>query len=284
MNVAQLFISYASNDRNFVDRLAGGLTMAGHDVWFDRDLDAGSFREQILARLTLAQVAIVVWSARSKQSRYVIDESERAVSRGILLPIRMDDTDLPLGFGGLQTFDLSSWSGRADDPKFTVILDQIDKILKTPAASRGRPAVPFIAKSLLLAGFVAAICAPALAWLYAVRNGSASTPHLYSILQAFVLAAVCTTPVMLWCGFEVGRFGLSHAAPILRRAIGIYAISAVVSLALVAAAVVGGVTTGPTPAAALGQIFFVALPATLTLGAFITLLKAAVYLIKKLRM
>ncbi len=206
------------------------------------------------------------------------------MSRGILLPIRMDDTDLPLGFGGLQTFDLSSWSGQPDDPKFTVILDQIDKILKNPTASRGRPAVPFIAKSLLLAGLVAAICTPALAWLYAVRNGSASTPHLYSILQAFVLAAVCTTPVMLWCGFEVGRFGLSHAAPILRRAIGIYAISAVVSLALILAAVVGGVTTGRTPAAALGQIFFVALPATLTLGAFITLLKATAYLIKKLRM
>ena len=89
---------------------------------------------------------------------------------------------------------------------------------------------------------------------------------------------------MLWCGFEVGRFGLSHAAPILRRAIGIYAIAAVVSLALVAAAVVGGVTTGRTPAAALGQIFFVALPATLTVGVVITLLKATAYLIKKLRM
>ena len=54
MNVAQLFISYASNDRNFVDRLAGGLTLAGHDVWFDRDLDAGPYRDQILKRLTLA--------------------------------------------------------------------------------------------------------------------------------------------------------------------------------------------------------------------------------------
>jgi hypothetical protein len=282
--MAKLFVSYASDDRNFVDRLAAALDLAGHEVWFDRDLNAGSFRDQILEQLTLAEVAIVVWSARSKQSRYVIDESERAVARGVLLPIRIDNTDLPLGFGGLQTFDLSSWSGRADDPKFTLILDRIKKILKNPTASPERPAVPFIARSLVLAALLAAICAPALAWLYAVKSSHKdSTMQLLSLLQAFALASVCTAPVMLWCGFEVRRFGLSHFVPILRRALGIYAISAVLALAFVALAVVRGETTGLTPAAVVGQIFFVALLATLTLGALIAVLKALNYLIHKLR-
>lgn len=282
--MAKLFISYAREDRNFVDRLAAALTLAGHGVWFDRDLDAGSFREQILAQLTQAETAIVVWSARSKQSRYVVDEAERAVARDVLLPIRIDDADLPLGFGGLHTFDLSAWSGREDDPKFTLILDQIEKILKNPATPRGRPAVPFITRSLVLAVSLAAICAPALAWLYTVKKGDTATVDLHALAQAFALGAVCTIPVLLWCGFEVGRFGLSHSAPILRRALGIYAISAIVALALIAVAIVGGVATEPTPAAALGQIFFVALAATLALGAFIAMLKATGYLIKKLRM
>jgi hypothetical protein len=282
--VARLFISYASNDRNFVDRLATTLTLAGHDVWYDRDLVAGSFREQILAQLTQAEAAIVIWSARSQESRYVVDEAERAVKRGVLLPIRIDGTDLPLGFGGFQTFDLSAWSGRADDPQFIRILDQIDKIVKNPAAPRQRRAVPFITRSLLLAFSLAAICAPPLAWLYAVkRGGAASTVELHSLMQAFALAAVCTTPVLLWCGFEVGRFGLSHSAPIVRRALGVYAMSAVVALAFVAAATVGGAGAASTPAAALGQIFFVALPATLALGAVIVMLKATGYVIKKLR-
>ena len=137
--MAKLFISYASDDRNFVDGLAAALGLAGHDVWFDRDLNAGSFRDQIVAQLMQADGAIVVWSARSKQSRYVIDEAERAVARGVSLPVRIDDTALPLGFGGLQTFNLSSWSGQADDPKFMVILDQIDKILKNPTPLHARP-------------------------------------------------------------------------------------------------------------------------------------------------
>ena len=281
--MAKLFISYAREDRDFVDRLAAALTLAGHDVWFDRDLGAGSFREQILARLTQAETAIVVWSARSKQSRYVVDEAERAVARDVLLPIRIDNADLPLGFGGLQTFDLSSWSGREDDPKFTLLLKQIEKVLKNPTTPRRRPAVAFITRSLVLAGSLAAICAPALAWLYTVRTGDTASVDLYALAQAFALGAVCTIPVFLWCGFEVGRFGLSHSAPILRRALGIYAISAILALALIAIAIVGGVAKDPTPAAALGQIFFVALAATLALSAFITTLKAAGYLIKKLR-
>ena len=282
--MAKLFISYAREDRNFVDRLAAALTLAGHDVWFDRDLGAGSFREQILARLTQAETAIVVWSARSTQSRYVVDEAERAAARDVLLPIRIDNADLPLGFGGLQTFDLCSWSGREDDPKITLLLDQIEKVLKNPTAPRRRPAVPFITRSLVLAVSFAAICAPALAWLYTVKAGDTATTDLHALAQAFALGAVCTLPVLLWCGFEVGRFGLSHSKPILRRALRIYAISAILALAVIAVAIVGGVAKELTPAAALGQIFFVALAATLALGAVIAILKAAGYLIKKLRM
>src|SRR5262245_17122205 len=131
--MAFVFISYAKEDRSFVDMLAGALSLAGHDVWFDRDLDLGSFRDQIILKLMQADVAIVVWTARSKESRYVIDEAERAVSKGVLLPVRLDGSELPLGFGGLQTFDLSYWSGRPDDTIFKVVLDQIEKLLNSPS-------------------------------------------------------------------------------------------------------------------------------------------------------
>ena len=115
--MAKIFVSYASEDRDFVHGLAAALTAAGHAVWFDRDLMAGLFREQITAQLAAADAVIVVWSARSKASRYVLDESERAVSRRVLLPVRIDASELPLGFGGVQTFDLSRWPGHPDDDR-----------------------------------------------------------------------------------------------------------------------------------------------------------------------
>ena len=78
-------------------------------------------------------------------------KSERAARRGVLLPVQIDDTELPLGFGALQTLDLRSWSGRADDPRFKCVLDQINHIQKDATPPRVRPVVPFVGQSLVLA-------------------------------------------------------------------------------------------------------------------------------------
>jgi hypothetical protein len=282
--MANVFISYAKEDRRFVDRLAQALGAGGHHVWFDRDLDVGTFRDQIVSELERAEAAIVVWSARSGQSRYVLDESERAARRGVLLPVRIDDTELPLGFGALQTLDLRSWSGRADDPRFKSVLDQINHIQKDATPPCVRPVVPFVRQSLVLALAIAATCAPVLAFLNAAKLGlSGSNALISSVAEAFGICAVCTVPVLLWCGFEARQFGLSHPGPILRRAIGIYAISAVVALAITAAATVAGVAARLSPAAALGQLGFVAVLMTLVLGALITIFKAGGCMIGKLR-
>jgi TIR domain len=279
-----VFISYAKEDRRFVDGLAKALSAAGHHVWFDRDLDVGSFRNQIVAELERAEAAIVVWSARSGQSRYVLDESERAAKRGVLLPVRIDDTELPLGFGALQTLDLRSWSGRADDTRFRCVLDQIDHIRKDSTQPPARPVVPFIGLSLVLALVVAAMCAPVLALLNAAKLGLwDSGALLRSVAEAFAICAICTVPVLLWCGFEARRFGLSHAGPILRRAIGNYAASAVVALAITAVAMAAGVAVGLSPTATLGQLGFVAILLTLALGALITIFKVGGHMVGKLR-
>ena len=48
--MAQLFISYAREDRDFVTRLAPVLEAAGHKVWWDDRLEGGAqFRASIEA-------------------------------------------------------------------------------------------------------------------------------------------------------------------------------------------------------------------------------------------
>jgi hypothetical protein len=68
----------------------------------------------------------------------------------------------------------------------------------------------------------------------------------------------------------------------LRRAVGIYATSAVLGLVIMAAAVAAGATGGLSPTAALAQLGFVALLATLTLGAVIAVARAGLYMLGKL--
>jgi hypothetical protein len=286
--MAKIFVSYASEDRAFVSGLAAALSAAGHAVWFDRDLKAGSFREQITAELTAADAVIVVWSARSQLSRYVLDEAERAASRGVLLPVRIDASELPLGFGGVQTFDLSRWSGVPDDERFKVVLDQIEHIAGAAnGAAKGasaRPPVRFVARSLLIAAGVAVVCAPALVFLNAAKRvGSAAGMGIVDLAEALALSFICAAAVMLWCGFQVSRFGRSRTSPVLRRALRIYALSAIAALVIIVSAVAAGATAGLSGPAALAQLGFVALLAILVIAAAAAAVMAGSHLVRRLR-
>jgi hypothetical protein len=287
--MAKIFVSYASEDRDFVRGLAAALAAAGHAVWFDRDLKAGSFREQITAELTAADAVIVVWSARSKGSRYVLDESERAVSRGVLLPVRIDTSELPLGFGGMQTFDLSRWSGHPDDAQFKIVLDQIEQIASTKGVATARPPVRFVGRSLVIAAAMAVVCAPALVVLNAAKRGAPGAGigiagvWIADLAEALALSFICAAPVMLWCGFQVSRFGLSRTSPILRRAARIYAVSAIAALVIIVSAVAAGATTGLSQTAALAQLGFVALLATLVIAAAGAVVLAGSHMLRRLR-
>jgi len=281
--MARLFISYAREDRGFVDTLATALAGARHDVWYDRDLQPGSFRAQIDTRLAESDAVIVVWSARSALSRYVHDEAERGVQRGVLLPVRIDRTALPLGFGGIETLDLSHWSGRPDTPAFESVLRQIDHISKTPASVQARPTVTFVARSMALAVILAGLCAPVLVVFNNIKRDLPTNSITTSdIAEAFALGLFCCTPVMLWCGYQVRRFGLSHLRPVLRRAASIYGISALLALSIVAVAVAAGVTTDMPPTRALAQLGFVGMVATLAIGAAIAVLRASIHFVRKL--
>jgi hypothetical protein len=287
--MAKIFVSYASEDRAFVSGLATALSAAGHAVWFDRDLKAGSFREQITAELAAADAVIVVWSARSQMSRYVLDEAERAASRGVLLPVRIDASELPLGFGGVQTVDLSRWSGLPDDERFKVVFDQIEHIAGAAKSASARPPVRFVGRSLLIAAAVAVVCAPALVFLNAAKRGgpAASTGiagmGIVDLVEALALSFICAAPVMLWCGFQVRRFGLSRTSPVLRRALRIYALSAIAALVIIVSAVAAGATAGLAAPAALAQLGFVALLAILVIAAAAAAIMAGSYLVRRLR-
>jgi hypothetical protein len=287
--MAKIFVSYASEDRAFVSGLAAALSAAGHAVWFDRDLKAGSFREQISAELAAADAVIVVWSARSKASRYVLDEAERAAVRGVLLPVRIDASELPLGFGGVQTFDLSRWSGVPDDERFKVVLDQIEHIAgaakgATRGAASARPPVRFVARSLVIAAAVSVVWAPALVLLNAAKRGApAAGMGIVDLVEALALCFICVAPVMLWCGFQVSRFGLSRTSPVLRRAARIYALAAIAALVIIVSAVAAGATAGLSGPAALAQLAFVALLATLVIGAASAVVLASSHILRRLR-
>ena len=136
-----VFISYARKNRPVAEQLADGLSASGLQVWWDSDLTAGSeFTAVIEAKLLGAAVVIVMWSADSARSSFVRDESSRALKQDKLLPVRIEDIELPLGFGQLHTLDLLDWSGDTDDAAFEKLLLEVRQ--RRQRAPRGLLATP----------------------------------------------------------------------------------------------------------------------------------------------
>jgi hypothetical protein len=86
--------------------------------------------EQVIKR---AKVAVVLWSERAIHSDYVVDEARLAKERCILMPARIDASQPPLGFRGLQTEDLSAWDGEPASPVIAGLVDAVARRAgKTP--------------------------------------------------------------------------------------------------------------------------------------------------------
>lgn len=134
-----LFISYAREDRDTALALAQALQAEGIDVWWDRELTGGGdFAAEIERHLRASPVAIVLWSAASVLSDFVRDESSRARDMGKLLPVRIAEVELPLGFGTLHTLDLLAWDGDADDEACQALVTQVRQRLAAAGPRDGR--------------------------------------------------------------------------------------------------------------------------------------------------
>ena len=118
--MTDIFVSYASGDREIVEPLAVALEAEGYSVWWDRNIHGGAeFSGEIEKALQASKIVLVVWSENSLTSHWVKDEAAFARDRSILLPIRIDDSEPPLGFRQHQTIDFSKWRNDANSPTFS---------------------------------------------------------------------------------------------------------------------------------------------------------------------
>lgn len=120
--MADIFISYASEDRARVRPLADALQSRGFNVWWDRSLASGQDYTAVIEReLKIAKAVIVVWTQSSVVSTFVRDEAGRARDEGRLVPVSLDNVQLPLGFGAFQAEDFTRWNGGANAPQMQIL-------------------------------------------------------------------------------------------------------------------------------------------------------------------
>ena len=110
--MADVFVSYAREDRPFAARLAHALEAGGRTVWWDREILPGKdFAELIAAELAQAKAVVVIWSPASGKSGWVRDEAHEGLERGILVPVLVGVAEPPIGYRSIHAVDLTGWVG-----------------------------------------------------------------------------------------------------------------------------------------------------------------------------
>ena len=128
--MADIFISYAREDRSRIEPLAKSLQDLGWTVFWDRTIPTGKTWRQVIGdALKNARSVIVAWSQNSIESDWVQEEADRGRRRNILIPILIDNVDPPLGFGAIQAADLTSWNPAQSSPEFEKLISDISIIL-----------------------------------------------------------------------------------------------------------------------------------------------------------
>jgi hypothetical protein len=145
--MSDVFVSYASTDREAAQALAGELQRHGLSVWWDRAIPPGrQFDEVIEEALDGARCVLLLWSPAAAASHWVKTEGAEALRRGVLVPALLTaDVRIPLEFRRVQAADLSAWQAGQPSPAFDQLLAAIRETVQRgpgPQVPRTRPRRP----------------------------------------------------------------------------------------------------------------------------------------------
>jgi len=139
--MADIFISYANEDRETAAQFAQLLESVGWQVWWDRRIPAGRTWRSILEdALREMRCLVVLWSKNSVQSPWVTEEAEEARRLGkTIVPVLIERVEPPIGFRAIQAANLAGWNGLIDDPAAQQFIADLKSVLGGAVESAAPP-------------------------------------------------------------------------------------------------------------------------------------------------
>ena len=121
--MAKVFLSYSREDAAAAKQLAESISRAGHNVWWDRQIEGGSrFTAEIDRELKGADAVVVIWTKASIESPWVQDEAAEGRDNCRLVPVLLGVEKAPLGFRQFQAIDFGNWDGDGDPPSLESLI------------------------------------------------------------------------------------------------------------------------------------------------------------------
>ncbi len=147
--MADIFLSYSRTDKPRVAPLVAALEAQGWSVWWDTELAPGEEFDQVTAaELKQCKAVVVVWTPTSVVSRWVRGEARVGADRGVLVPVRFENAEMPIDVRAIHTTDMDAWNGDAKSPAFNRLAQSLKAMIggsqakSPPATPRHAPAAP----------------------------------------------------------------------------------------------------------------------------------------------
>ena len=141
--MADIFVSYAAEDRRKIAALADLFEQSGWSTWWDRQISAGKeFERTILDALAAARCVLVAWSRASVESEWVVTREARdGANRGILVPVLLEPVQPPAEFEPVQAARLTAWTGTDDSSELRRLLGDLSALLDPSPREFGEPMI-----------------------------------------------------------------------------------------------------------------------------------------------
>jgi hypothetical protein len=219
--MADIFLSYANEDREMARAVAGLLESAGCTVWWDRRIPAGrTWRSMIEEALREMRCMVVLWSTHSVDSDWVKEEAEEARALGKLIPVLIEPVKPPVGFRSIQAADLTDWNGSRDALGARQLIADLESLMAKPRPRRfpggeefrkNRPLpessaedIPVVERSPIsneTAGFAGATAAQQIG-LASIGSNRKLAPGWKTIAIGAVIVAAVFGGALVWFGRE----------------------------------------------------------------------------------
>jgi formylglycine-generating enzyme required for sulfatase activity len=124
--MSDIFICYSRKDIAIATQLVQRFQQEGWNVFIDKQTYVGRrWHKEIERELHAARAVVVLWSASSRDSDYVLEEAEYGKRKNILFPAFIEHVEFPYGFSRIQTVDLSNWNGNPEHSDWLALLQSL---------------------------------------------------------------------------------------------------------------------------------------------------------------
>lgn len=124
--MSDIFICYSRTDHAVAAKLAERLRAERWSFFMDVQTHVGRrWHREIEKELHAARAVVVLWSARSRDSDFVLEEAEYGKDKEILFPAFIERVAFPYGFRRIQTADLIGWAGESEHPGLVQLLESL---------------------------------------------------------------------------------------------------------------------------------------------------------------